>query len=314
MKTRFFVAVLTLAVGLVATGVRAQNGVARGEVVDENGKPVPEAKITLESRGGIERQYEAETNDKGEYQLIVSPGRYRITASKEDYQGASLEHAISPRSQTRVPDIRIVSRRTAAAAAVAEDEVLGPLKRAMELTQAGRLEEAEAEYKRVLAADPSVVEAHYNLGTIYLGRKDYPAAEGEFQQIIELSPETGEAYSALSRVYQEQGDNERALEVMTQGVAVKPEDVRMQLNLGVLYNNAQRPEEAEAAFRKVEALDPQYVRVQYLLGTLALNRGDVEEAVARLEKYLAEAPEDARDRATAQGLLEQLQPEASPES
>jgi tetratricopeptide (TPR) repeat protein len=325
MKTRFFVAVLTLAVGLVAVELRAQNGVARGKVVDENGEAVPKASVILEYRGRIvrqdyappgknaERQYETETNDKGQYTLIVSPGRYRITASKEDYQGAFLERAINPGAQTKVPDIRIVRRQTAAAAAVEEDEVLGPLKRAMELTQAGRLEEAEAAYKEVLAADSSVVEAHYNLGTIYLGRKDYAAAEGEFQQIIELSPETGEAYSALSRVYQEQGDTERALEVLAQGMARKPEDVQMQLNLGVLYNNARRPEEAEAAFKKVEALDPQYVRVQYFLGTLALNRGDVEEAVARFEKYLAEAPEDARDRETAKQLLEQLRPAVSPE-
>jgi len=286
---------------------------------------VPKAKVTLEYLGRIvrqyyaeparaERQYEAETDDEGQYTVIVSPGRYRITASKEDYQGAFLEHPVNPGSQTKVPEIRIVTRQVAAAAAVEKDEVLGPLKRAMELTQAGRLDEAEAAYKEVLTRDPSVVEAHYNLGTIYLGRKDYAAAEGEFQQIIELSPETGEAYSALSRVYQEQGDAERALEVLAQGVARKPEDARMQLNLGILYNNARRPEEAEDAFKRVETLDPQYVRVQYFLAALALNRGDVEEAVARLEKYLAEAPENAPDRATAQQLLEQLQPAASPES
>ena len=56
------------------------------------------------------------------------------------------------------------------------------------------------------------------------------------------------------------------------------------------------------------------MRVQYFLGTLALNRGDVEDAVARYEKYLAEAPEDARDRATVQQLLEQIQPTTDPES
>jgi hypothetical protein len=34
----------------------------------------------------------------------------------------------------------------------------------MELTRAGQLDEAEAAYKQVLAKDPEVVEAHYNLG------------------------------------------------------------------------------------------------------------------------------------------------------
>ena len=314
MKTRLVVVALTLAACVAATAAHAQQGVARGKVVDEKGQPVAGVTVKLEFLGGFERQYQAETDDQGRYQLLVSPGRYEITASKEGYQGAFLQHTIIPGPPSRVPDLPIVRQETAKAAAVEADEVLGPLKRAMELTQAGRIEEAEAAYKEVLANDPTMVEAHYNLGTIYLGQKDYAAAEGEFRQIIDLSPETGEAYSALSRVYQEQGDNERALEVLAQGVERKPEDVRMQLNLGILYNNAQRPEDAEVTFKKVEALDPQFVRVQYFLGSLALNRGDTEEAVARYQRYMAEAPEDAQDRATVKALLEQIQPEASPES
>jgi len=223
MKIRFVVAALTLTVSLGAADAWAQNGIARGKVLDQSGKGVPEASVTLEYLGRIvrqdyadpskdaERRYETETDDEGQYTLIVSPGRYRITASKEDYQPASLEDSIHPGSQTRVPDIRIATRKAARTAAVESDAVLGPLKRAMELTQAGKLEEAEAAYKEVLAQDPSVVEAHYNLGTIYLGRKDYAAAAGEFQKVVELSPDTVEAYPALSSAYAGQGDQERAL-------------------------------------------------------------------------------------------------------
>ena len=326
MKTRFLVTALTLTASLVAADAWAQNGVARGKVLDENGKAVPEASVTLEYLGRIvrqdyadpskdaERKYETETDDKGHYTLIVSPGRYQITASKEDYQAASLEDSVHPGSQTRVPEIRIVTRRAARTAAVEGHEVLGPLKRAMELTQAGRLEEAEAAYKEVLAQDHSVVEARYNLGTIYLGRQDYAAAEGEFQKVIELSPGTAQAYPALSRAYAQQGHNERALEVMAQGVALEPEDAQMQFNLGVLYYNAQRTKEAEDTLRTVETLDPDNVSIQYMLGNLALNRSDLEGAAARFEKYLAKAPEGAPYRKTATDLLEQLRPALTPES
>jgi tetratricopeptide (TPR) repeat protein len=314
MKSRFVVVALTIGACLVAAEALAQRGVARGKVVDENGQAVPGASVTLEFRGGYTLDYQAETDDDGQYKLIVTPGPYEIIVAKEGYQGASLQHTIEQRTRGAVPDVRIVRRETAAAAAVEAHEVLGPLKRAMELTQAGRLEEAEAEYKKVLAEDPSMVEARYNLGTIYLGRKNYAAAEHEFQKIIELSPDTEEAYPALSRVYAEQGDDERALEVMTQGAALKPEDARIQLNLGVLYYNAQRMEEAEEILHKVEALDPENVRVQYMLGTIAVSRGDVEDATARLERYLAGAPENSPYRETAKNLLEQLRDKDRPES
>lgn len=323
MKTRWLVSALTLTVSLAAADAWAQNGVARGTVVDGHGKGVSGASVTLVYLGRLvrehhvdqgkvaERRYQTETNEKGQYTVIVASGRYEITASREEFQAASLVHSIQPGSQTKVPEIRIVTRRAARAAAVESDKVLGPLKKAMELTQAGRLEEAEAAYKEVLALDPSVVEARYNLGTIYLGREDFAAAEGEFRKLVELKPDMVEAYPALSQACAKQGHDEQALEAMVRGVALRPDDARMQLNLGVLYYNAQRTEEAEATLLEVEALDPENVRIQYMLGNLALNRGDLQGAATRFESYLAAAPGDAPYRDTAEKLMEQLQPALS---
>jgi tetratricopeptide (TPR) repeat protein len=326
MKTFFALVVLTVGVGLLAADARAQNGVARGKVVDGNGEPVPRASVTLEYLGRIvrqdyatpdkevERKYQAETDDKGQFTQIVEPGRYQITVSKKDYQEVSLEHAIGPGSQTRVPDLRIVNMRAARAAAVDKDAVLGPLKRAMELTRAGKLEEAEIAYKEVLAQDPNMVEALYNLGIIYLERPDYPAAQEQLQRLVDVSPETKEAYPALSQAYAKQGKDDRALEVMAQGAALAPDDARIQFNLGVLYYNAQRTKEAEETLIRAAELDPGNVRIQYMLGNLALHRSDLEEATARFETFLAAAPEGDPYRETAKNLLEQLRPAVEPES
>jgi tetratricopeptide (TPR) repeat protein len=326
MKTRLAVAAVTLALSFVGAEAWAQNGIARGKVLDENGQGVSGATVALEYLGRIvrqdyagppknsERRYQTETDAKGEYTIIVAPGKYRITISKKEHQDVILERSIQPGVQTRVPDIRLVNMNAARAAAVEGHEVLGPLKRAMELTQAGRFEEAEAAYKEVLARDPSMVEARYNLGTIYLQRKDYAAAEAELSKVIELSPDTAEAYLGLSRAYGAQGDSARALEVMAQGVEARPDDPRLQFNLGVLYYNAQRTEEAEQALLKAEALDPTNVQLQFMLGNLALNRSDLDGAAGRFEKYLAEAPPEAPYRETATKLLEQLAPALDAES
>jgi tetratricopeptide (TPR) repeat protein len=307
-----------LAVGTIALGAClapedawAQRGIAHGRVVDESGQAVAEVTVTLEFQGGFERKYETKTDKKGTYTQIVEPGPYRVTATKDGYQGAFLDQAINAGGRTTVPDLRITSQERAIAAAIEKDEVLGPLKKAMELTQAGKLDEAEAAYREVLAADPSVAEAHYNLGSIYLGRDQLDEAAVEFGKVVELRPDSGQAYGALSRVYEQKGDVERAIGVMTQGVAVRPDDPGMQFDLGILYFNARRTAEAEAAFHRVETLDPKNARIHYLLATLAVNRGDVAEAVARLEKYLATAPQDAPDRGTASAMLEQLRPAAS---
>jgi len=309
MKTRSVgIWALTLGACLAAAEARAQRGIAQGRVLDDEGQGVAKATVVFDFKGDLERQYRTETDGKGRYTRIVDPGPYRITVSREGYQGVYLDHTINAGAPTEVPDLQLVSQDKAIAAAIEGHAVLGPLKRALELTEAGRLEEAEAAYKEVLANDPTVVEAHYNLGSIYLGRKDLPAAKAAFEKVIELRPENGEAYMALSRVYEEMGDVERAIEIMAKGVAVRPEDARMLFDLGILHFNARRTDEAEAAFRKVEELDPANVRVHYLLATLAVSGGDVEEAVSRLERYLAAAPADAPDRDTAKELLAQLRP------
>ena len=312
MKTQVTLAALTLAVCLAAAEARAQRGIAQGKVVDEKGEAVVGATVSFAFQGGMELKYEAKTDKKGRYTQIVEPGRYRVGAKKDGYQGVFLEFAVLGGPPTAIPELQLTSEEKAIAAAIESDAVLGPLKKAMELTRAGKLDEAEAAYKQVLAKDPSVVEAHYNLGSIYLGKKDLAAAEVEFQKVVELQPQSEQAYGALSRVYEQKGDTARAIEVMVTGVARRPDDAVMQYDLGILYFNARRTEEAEASFRKVETLDPGNVRVQYLLATLALNRGDVPEAVRRLESYLAKAPADAPDRATAQGLLDQLAAAAKP--
>jgi tetratricopeptide (TPR) repeat protein len=324
-SSRILLAFVALAASLVAADATAQNKVARGKVVDENGEGVSGASVTLERLGDAHRagrstgtdagtgtdaeyRYDAETDDKGQYSLMVFPGSYRVVVSRDGYQGAGVEGSVGPGSPPRLPDIRIVSLASARAAAVEADEVLGPLRHAMELTRAGRLDEAEASYKEVLAVDPSVVEAHFNLGTIYLERQDYAAARGEFEKVIELDPASLQAYPALSRACAALGDDERALEVMAEGVALEPENARMQFNLGVLYYNARRTEEAEATLLQVESLEPENVRVQFMLANLALNRSDLAGAAARFERYLAEAPADAPNRETAETLLEQLRP------
>ena len=305
-------AALTLALSLAAAEVRAQRAIAQGKVVDESGQAVAGASVSFELRGGLVLKYEAKTDKKGRYTQIVEPGRYRVSAKKDGYQGVFLEYAILGGPPTAIPELQVTSEEKAIAAAIESDAVLGPLKKAVELTRAGKLDEAEVAYKQVLAKDSSVVEAHYNLGSIYLGRKDLAAAEVEFQRVVELQPQSDQGYAALSRVYEQKGDTARAIEVMASGVARRPDDPAMQYDLGILYFNARRTDEAEAAFRKVETLDPGNVRVQYLLATLALNRGDAPEAVRRLERYLAQAPAEAPDRATATGLLEQLTAAAKP--
>jgi tetratricopeptide (TPR) repeat protein len=60
----------------------------------------------------------------------------------------------------------------------------------------GREDEAIAETKRALEFEPKRVEAIYNLGVIYYGKKDFKSAKEWFEKCIEIAPDTEVAKSA----------------------------------------------------------------------------------------------------------------------
>jgi tetratricopeptide (TPR) repeat protein len=177
---------------------------------------------------------------------------------------------------------------------------------ALDLTQAGKLDQAETAYKDLLTKAPSIPEIHYNLGYLYTQKKDWASAEAAFQKAIELKPEYADAVVALAKVYQDSGQPEKAIEMMSK--AASSDDAKVQFNLGIFYLNSGRSEEAIQAFQKAEAKEPGNPETHYHLGTLFVGQNKIPEAVAQLEKYLSMNPQNPQNMATAQGLLQALKP------
>jgi Tfp pilus assembly protein PilF len=313
MKRAWVVLGLVAGLGLLATEASAQHGSARGKVVDEKGEPVKDAKIEIEYLGGVTQKYETKTDKKGEYiQVGMRPGQYRITATKEGFQGTYVEFRISLGEPTQIPEMTLTSasaaRQQAGVSRAAEIEKA--FKEALELTQAEKWDEAEAGFKKILETAPSVPEAHYNLGYIYSKKQDWPNAEVEFQKAIELKPDYGEAYVALARAYQDSGQKDKADEILNkaQQSAEGTGSAAVHFNLGINHLNAGQSAEAAEDFERAIAADPSYAEAYFHLGTIKVGQNDIPKAVEYLEKYLSLDPTNAQNVATAQGLLQALKP------
>src|SRR5437867_6562632 len=123
MKRLFATAGLFLALVLAGSEARAQTGTARGKITDDKGQPIADAVVTIEYQGGVTRKYETKTNKKGEYtQVGIYPGVYKVTVSKEGYQGGTLESRISLGEPTYLNDMKLLTRSAAQAAAAGSDK------------------------------------------------------------------------------------------------------------------------------------------------------------------------------------------------
>ena len=311
MKRSLLAGGLCAAALLAGTEAFAQTGTARGKVLDEKNQPVVEAAVALEFLGGVTRKMQTKTNKKGEFtQVGMSPGPYKITVSKEGFTDAVLEHRITMGEPTYLPEIKMITVEAARAASgdKGREELTANFKKAIELTQAGQFDQAEAAYNEILVKSPSVAEVHYNLGYIYSQKKDWPAAEAAYLKAIEIRPAYGEAYTALSRVYSQSGQPDKATEILAKAAAENKTDPKVQFGVAVNLLNGGKAEEAAAAFQKVLEIDPNYADAYFHLGTLAVGQNKIPEAIAHLEKFLSMSPTNAQNVATAQGLLQALKP------
>ena len=308
MKRALIAAGLLLGIGLVAAPAQAQTGTARGRVLDAQGQPVVDAKVTIEFQGGITRKFETKSNKKGEYmQVGMQPGPYRFTATKEGFQPGVIEFRITLGDPTAIPDFKLNTQAQAGQQpGSAQAELRESFQKAVELQSAGKLDEAEAAYKAILEKTPDIPEVYQNLGSVLALKKDFASAEAAFLKGLELRPDSADIATQLARLYQDNGQPEKAMELMTKSAGANPADAKAQFNQGIFLLNAQKNEEAIAAFEAAIKADPAMTEAYYRLGALMVGQAKIPEAIAHLEKYLSMNPTDAGNVAVAQGLLKAM--------
>ncbi len=309
---RFIVgAGLLVALAFCATDAAAQTGAVRGKIVDDKGQPMVDVKIAIQFQGGLSRTFETKTNKRGEFtQVGLAIGDYKITATQTGYQGAFVTLRVGLGEPVQVPEMKLVPAAVAQAAAgggaPSQAQVSADFKAAYELMQQGKLDEAEAAYKALLAKTPNIAEAYYNLGFIAGKRKDFAGAEAAYLKAAELKSGYGDAIVALAETYQASGQADKAAATIAKAAEDFASDAAVLYDLGVFNFNSGRSPEAAELFKKVADADASNTEVHYYLGSLSIGQNDVAAAQSHFEKYLAGAPTNAQFKATAEGLLNYL--------
>jgi tetratricopeptide (TPR) repeat protein len=307
---------------LGARDVSAQGAMVRGQVVDEQGRPLAGVKVEMQYTGKEKKTFVRTTNEKGGFVQVGLPsGDYQLEYSKEGYVPVVTRTSVTAGGLNEAPTqtLKVAPKAAPAPApgapapeADVAKEIQESYAKAMEAVGAGRLDEGEALFKQILEGAPDLAVAHYNLGYIYSQRKDWPAAEKEFRMVIELQPDRSDTYSALAAVLEATGRGPEAIALLSSAGPRFESDAAFQFTSGVAYLNAGENALAEAAFRTTRELDPSKVEALYYLGTLAVGGGRVEEAASHLEAYLSATGQNPRNLETARKLLEALKKPAKP--
>ena len=113
------------------------------------------------------------------------------------------------------------------------------------------LDQAIAEFEKIVALQPKSVEDHMVLGQLYSVKHQQDKAEAEFKIAQGIEPESEEVVLNLARLYAESGDMKHAAKT----IEAVPEDGRspkMEFTLGALYEQMKQPKDAIAAYHRAE--------------------------------------------------------------
>ena len=168
------------------------------------------------------------------------------------------------------------------------------LNQAVALHQAGRLDEAEAAYGRVLEQAPGQFDATHLSGVIALQRGDLATAETLIAQALVSKPRDTAALNNLGTVLLRAGRLEEARAQFERAAKAQPQFADAQSNLGNVLRQLGRVADSVAPLKRAYAANAKSAEVADLLGASLIDTGDGRGAAAVFETSVKARPRDAR--------------------
>jgi protein O-GlcNAc transferase len=165
------------------------------------------------------------------------------------------------------------------------------LARGLELHKAGRLEEAEAIYRDVLARDPANAQAQNWLAVIAGMRGDFAGAAALFRTAAERAPDNANIAYNLGEALRKTGDLSGSIAAFARAIELQPDMADAHYRLALNLEATGDLDLAEAAYRRTFALDPQNVLALVNFAAMLYGRRRTEQAIGLLERAIELAPD-----------------------
>lgn len=197
----------------------------------------------------------------------------------------------------------------------------------MEHHLAGRSDEAEQLYRRLLSTEPENADALHRLGVLLTQKPDYPAgidliaraaafrpqsanihaslgqafaaaghpreAVNAFERALSIRADFTEALFGLGMALQKLGNRERAVEIYRRLLAISPDNADAHNNLGNSLFGLGKIAEAAEEYRRAIEIQPDCIEAVGNLGSALNSLGRLDEAIETLHRGLHLAPHSA---------------------
>jgi tetratricopeptide (TPR) repeat protein len=154
------------------------------------------------------------------------------------------------------------------------------------------LDQAIAEFEKIVALQPKSVEDHMVLGQLYAVKHQPEKAEAEFKTAQAIEPESEDVVLNLSKLFAESGDLQHAVKAI-EDVPVDGRTPKMEFTLGALYGQLKQPKDAIAAYQRAEDLEPGDLQTMDALAQALMNNDQLDQALKEYKELADADPENA---------------------
>lgn len=174
----------------------------------------------------------------------------------------------------------LASRSSQALAAAAPSSPQAQQLEAEAFESQGKWDEATAQYKKILEANPGFPGIHYRLGRIMLGKvpPDEANANREFEEELKVTPQNASAEFMLGESARQKGQWDEAIGRFAQAAKLDEGFAEAYLALGMSLNSAGKFPEAVVPLQKYVKMQPGDPAGHYQLATAYARSGRKPEA------------------------------------
>ncbi|MGA9769939.1 MAG: tetratricopeptide repeat protein [Blastocatellia bacterium] len=163
----------------------------------------------------------------------------------------------------------------------------------LSLFNAGRVTESEREVRRALRLNAGAAEAHTLLGVILASRGNANSEASEvLSQAIALNPKSFDAHFYLGRVLYGVKEYTGAVKELRAAVELSPRHAEARFFFGTALESAGESQAAMAEYQELVRIDSDSSMGQVGLGALLVKQGKTEEAINALKRAVALDPKN----------------------
>ena len=197
----------------------------------------------------------AQLHDQGK--LAEADQAYRSLLTAGEYREQVLQALVELHMQARQVD-KVVEYLVALTEEV-PDRLYYYARLGALLDGIGEIEAAIGHYERLLARQPGLATAHFNLALLYKKSKRYPEAINSYEAAIAHGIEkVQEVYSNLGVLYNELRQRDKARQMYERALEIEPGYIPALFNLASLYEEIGDGEKAAELYYRIRDLNPDH--------------------------------------------------------